>query len=353
MTAQLPPNLLALFQSRPPLRFLPHHDYPQEERRTHQIDGLAAFLPAFKEKVEAEKDDVVTYSVMQKKENDKLEKQEKQKYLMEHGHQELYKPNEDANIRGDAFKTLFVSRMSYDTSTKDLEKEFGRFGPIERVRIVQDRGEKSKKKGKSRGYGFVLFEKEKDMKTAYKDCENLTIRGRRVLVDVERGRTVNGWRPRRFGGGLGGRHYTKSSMPKPSGYGPPGGPGGFGRGGGFRGGFDRGGFRGGNRGGGGFRGGDRGYGGRGGLGFQNGAPNDAPAGPRGPGGYGGGGRGGYGGGGYDDRGGSRNANLEPLPPRGGGRYNDRDRDRDREYNSGQKRPHEGGGYDDSRQRRRY
>jgi hypothetical protein len=30
------------------------------------------------------------------------------------------------------------------------------------------------------------------------------IDGRRVLVDVERGRTVKNWRPRKYGGGLGG-----------------------------------------------------------------------------------------------------------------------------------------------------
>ena len=40
---------------------------------------------------------------------------------------------DDSNIRGDAFKTLFVARLSYDTTEKDLEREFGRFGPIERV----------------------------------------------------------------------------------------------------------------------------------------------------------------------------------------------------------------------------
>ena len=43
---------------------------------------------------------------------------------------------EDPNIRGDAFKTLFVARLSYDTTEKDLEREFGRFGPIERVCIT-------------------------------------------------------------------------------------------------------------------------------------------------------------------------------------------------------------------------
>ena len=40
---------------------------------------------------------------------------------------------DDPNIRGDAFKTLFVARLGYDTTEKDLEREFGRFGPIERA----------------------------------------------------------------------------------------------------------------------------------------------------------------------------------------------------------------------------
>jgi len=38
---------------------------------------------------------------------------------------------------------------------------------------------------------------------AYKSADGKKIDGRRVLVDVERGRTVKGWRPRRLGGGLG------------------------------------------------------------------------------------------------------------------------------------------------------
>jgi U1 small nuclear ribonucleoprotein len=43
------------------------------------------------------------------------------------------KPQYDPNIRGDAFKTLIVARLSYDATEQDLESEFGRFGPIERV----------------------------------------------------------------------------------------------------------------------------------------------------------------------------------------------------------------------------
>merc|ERR1712066_406573 len=54
------------------------------------------------------------------------------------------------------------------------------------------------------GYCFIEFEHERDMHSAYKRADGKKIDGRRVLVDVERGRTVKGWLPRRLGGGLGG-----------------------------------------------------------------------------------------------------------------------------------------------------
>lgn len=39
---------------------------------------------------------------------------------------------------------------------------------------------------------------------AYKQADGRKIDGKRVVVDVERGRTVKSWQPRRLGGGLGG-----------------------------------------------------------------------------------------------------------------------------------------------------
>lgn len=293
------------------------------------------------------------------------------------------KPSEDPKVQGDAFKTLFVSRLAYGVTSDDLEREFGRYGPIERIRIVEDitAPPDAPPKKRKRGYAFIVYEREKDMKAAYKETDGIKIKDRRVLVDVERGRTVSGWRPRRFGGGLGGRGYTKGPAARgpggPGGFGAPAGPGGYGgRGGGFGGGFggrgggrggfggDRGGFRGGF-GGGGRGGGGGGYGGgRGGIGY--GPPDGAPAGPRGPRGGGFGGGGGYGGdrsggrhddrrggGGHNDRG-SSGANNEPL----GSRDRYRDRDRDGGYGGGRddssrKRGYEGDSYDDPRQRRRY
>lgn len=208
------------------------------------------------------------------------------------------------------------------------------------MRIVRD------KKSRSRGYAFIVYERERDMKgpqppsafiqllspsltypvlpAAYKESDGLQIMGKRILVDVERGRTVRGWKPRRLGGGLGGRpkRVEPVAAPPPRAGGMRGGGmggdrnrGGFGdRGGGFRGG--RGGFGGGRGGFGGDRpgfggdrggfggGGDRGYGGDrgGGGGFR--------------GGFGGGDNGYRGGGG----GGGFRGGRDERPPGGGFGY---------------------------------
>ncbi|KAI1187035.1 U1 small nuclear ribonucleoprotein of 70kDa MW N terminal-domain-containing protein [Nemania serpens] len=304
MTDKLPPNLLALFAPRPPLRWLPAPDHAPEERKTTKIGGLAEYLPhlaAYKDRDNY----VPTESWLQARDRKKLEKSERQAKLLAEG-PKTYNPADDANVRGDPFKTLIVARLSYDANESDLEKEFGRFGPIERIRIITDthaHERPNKKKKPHRGYAFVVFDREKDMRAALDGCDGIRIKDRRIKVDVERGRTVKGWKPRRLGGGLGGRGYTKAAPPRPTG------PGGFGGNFGGRDGF-RGGFQGGRGRGGGFRGPERGF--RGGSGFgggrdrgppgpQNGyAPPNAPAGP-----------------GSDNR-------------FGGGRERDREQDRDRD-----------------------
>ncbi|KAL2133882.1 hypothetical protein VTI74DRAFT_1498 [Chaetomium olivicolor] len=385
MTDRLPPNLLALFAPRPPLRWVPPCDHPPEQRRTAAVSGLAEFLPAMAQ-YEREYEYHPTESWLEARDRKKREKSTQVEKLLTEGPKN-YNPHEDPNIRGDAFKTLIVARLDYNADEKDLEREFGRFGPIERIRIIRDTHahEKGNKKQKPhRGYGFVVFEREKDMRAALDGCDGIRIKDRRIKVDVERGRTVKGWKPRRLGGGLGGRGYTKAAMARPMG------PGGFG--GGFRGGFG-GGFRGrdrGFRGGGGGFGGDRGYrsgpGGPGGgvyggrdrgFGGPNGGPPNAPSGPGG--GYGGRdsrrdgpGGGGYGrdggssrsyddrsggGGGYRDRNPRQSgSNMEPIRPRGGenGGYHggSRDYDRPRDHDDSRKRGYDGG-YEDPRKLRRY
>ncbi|KAI5860517.1 U1 small nuclear ribonucleoprotein of 70kDa MW N terminal-domain-containing protein [Durotheca rogersii] len=379
MTDKLPPNLLALFAPRPPLRWVPALDFPPEQRKTHTISAVAGYLPA----LAAYRDNdgfVPTESWLEMRDRKKREKQAQQEKLLTEGPLH-YAPNDDQNIRGDPFKTLIVARLSYEANEHDLEKEFGRFGPIERIRIVTDthaHEKPNKKKKPHRGYAFVVFEREKDMRAALDGCDGIRIKDRHIKVDVERGRTVKGWKPRRFGGGLGGRGYSKAAPPQPRGPGY-----GFGGRDGFRGGFQGGRGRGGFGSGGrdrGFRGSGGGGGGFGsgrdrGFGPQNGynAPPNAPAGPNA------GGRGGFGGdrdrdrngpgGGYDSRNGSRSYDDRSGGHRDAGRFGDRDRrsganfepvrggrehrdhDRSREDDT-RKRGYEGG-YEDPRKLRRY
>jgi U1 small nuclear ribonucleoprotein len=67
-------------------------------------------------------------------------------------------PQKDPNAVGDPYRTLFISRLNYEATEEDLRREFEMYGQIERLRIIRD------KKGKSRGYAFILYEREKDMK---------------------------------------------------------------------------------------------------------------------------------------------------------------------------------------------
>jgi len=119
-----------------------------------------------------------------------------------------YDPHKDGNASGDPFRTLFVARISYDTTEKKLKREFEVFGSIKKVRMVYDT------KGKPRGYAFIEYEHERDLKNAYKQGDGKKIDGRRVMVDVERGRTVEGWTPRRLGGGRGPGRVGKPSKKK-------------------------------------------------------------------------------------------------------------------------------------------
>ncbi|KAL1949802.1 hypothetical protein VTO73DRAFT_8683 [Trametes versicolor] len=303
-THLLPPNLLKLFAPRPPLPYTRPLDRDIDRVRPKNVEGVGHILAQLRE---ARTQDLIDSGNAAKREEDAMEEGEeptftyaeetkrqirreerKQKKAEDFAKaKDSYKPAEDPEATGDPYKTLFISRLHKNASESDLRREFESFGSIERVRIVRD------KNGRSRGYAFIVFERERDMKAAYKESDRLHIMGKRVLVDVERGRTVRGWKPRRLGGGLGGRPKPEAPAFIGGGGSSSGGP---------RGGF-RGGFRGGDRGGdrGGFRGGGRGGGFRGGRGGFGGG--DRFGGPRDD--FGGGDRGGRGGfgGGFRGRGG--------------------------------------------------
>ena len=163
MTDKLPPDLLQLFQPRPPVRYLLPLDNAPEEKagKSSEISGIAAFLGAL-HAYKDEDDYQPTESWLQKRDRKRLEKQQRVADMQKDDFQG-FKPSEDSKVKGDALKTLFVGRLSYDVKEQDLEREFGRFGPIERIRIVKDETS-SKSKKPHRGYAFIVYERERDMK---------------------------------------------------------------------------------------------------------------------------------------------------------------------------------------------
>jgi len=268
------------------------------------------------------------------------------------------------------YNTLFVGRLAYEVTERKLLREMETYGPIKDLKLITN-----KKIGESRGYAFVEYENEEDMKRAFRGADGMKIEGRPIVVDVERGHTVPNWLPRKFGGGLGGKNMTygvgraasnpgnaqMNSMggppmgmggpPPPMGGGYGGGPP-MGMGGGYGGPPPMHGGRGDpppmmGRGGGppmGFN--DRGRDGYGDRGGYNGPPPPNYGGDRGR-SYGGG----YGG---DSRGGYRDNNRGPPPGSYGGR--DRDRRDSRSgglaWERGGSSHYGGGGSDRDRKRRR-
>merc|ERR1712165_33667 len=107
---------------------------------------------------------------------------------------------------------LGVFGLSLYTTERELEKEFSKFGPLEKVTVVLDG-----KTGRSRGFAFIYFESQEDAKAAKEAMSDQEIDGRRIRVDfsiTKRAHTptpgVYMGRPtyRGGGGGSGGDRYS-------------------------------------------------------------------------------------------------------------------------------------------------
>merc|ERR1711988_1145951 len=71
-----------------------------------------------------------------------------------------------------------VFGLSLYTTERELEKEFSKFGPLEKVTVILDG-----KTGRSRGFAFIYFESVEDAKGAKEAMSDQEIDGRRVRVD--------------------------------------------------------------------------------------------------------------------------------------------------------------------------
>ena len=230
----LPPAMKAMFQPGPPLIFREKI----VKRRPTPYTGVAQYLELFEATAPPERETHET--PRERRAKVKAEKAAQHAADLKEA-VEAWDPQkppaEVADLTtGDAYKTLFVARLSEDTTEAKLKREFEQFGPIKSLRVVHERApgggggggggamdDDDDDAGAPRGYAFVEYEHEADMRDAYKRADGRKIDGKRVLVDVERGRTVRNWRPRRLGGGLG---NTRSGKPGANGAPRPGGGGG-------------------------------------------------------------------------------------------------------------------------------
>ncbi|KAK4732992.1 hypothetical protein R3W88_025980 [Solanum pinnatisectum] len=112
----------------------------------------------------------------------------------------LYDPFGDPKAIGDPYSTLFVGHLSQFTTEQTLQKEMNKYGRVKSLRIVRHIVT-----GASRGYAFVEFETDRDMRRAYSDAHHKVIDDSEIIVDYNRQRLMSGWIPRRLGGGLGGK----------------------------------------------------------------------------------------------------------------------------------------------------
>ncbi|KAL6452204.1 RNU1 U1 small nuclear ribonucleoprotein 70 kDa [Candida maltosa Xu316] len=105
----------------------------------------------------------------------------------------------------DPLKTVFIARLDYNLTEIEISKAFSSFGVIQSVRVIRD------KQGKSRGYGFIVYERIGDAQSCVNNLSRngLKVGNRTILVDIERSRIINTWKPRRLGGGEGGRGRAK------------------------------------------------------------------------------------------------------------------------------------------------
>lgn len=229
----MPPHLLRLFEARPPLA---RGDAPKRKRPVLPYSGVGDYIKYFKK----------TNPKTKKKEN--AEEEDEEEDTRDHlwinpelglqcrvDHEEtrveriisrikrkgedrvaaneealkVWDPHADPNVEGEPLNTLFVAHLSDDVSERKLRREFETFGPIKRIRVVHD-----KYSGKPKGYAFIEFEDKEDMKEAYKVADGTRIEGTRCVVDVERGRTVPNWKPKRLGGGAQTGERHEATLPR-------------------------------------------------------------------------------------------------------------------------------------------
>ncbi len=90
-------------------------------------------------------------------------------------------------------KKLFVGSLAWGTTDDTLQAHFATVGTVASAKVVTDRDS-----GRSRGFGFVEFDDDKEADAAIEKLNNSDLDGRTITVNEARPKED---RPRDGGGG--------------------------------------------------------------------------------------------------------------------------------------------------------
>lgn len=100
-------------------------------------------------------------------------------------------------------KKLFIGSLAWGTTDDTLQAHFATVGTVASAKVVTDRDS-----GRSRGFGFVEFDDDKEADAAIEKLNNSELDGRTITVSEARPRED---KPRRDFGGDGGGSFRQRS----------------------------------------------------------------------------------------------------------------------------------------------
>jgi RNA recognition motif-containing protein len=75
-------------------------------------------------------------------------------------------------------KKLFVGGLAWGTTDEGLRQAFDQYGDVSEAIVIMDRDT-----GRSRGFGFVTFEKDDEAMEAMSRADGMTLDGRNIKVN--------------------------------------------------------------------------------------------------------------------------------------------------------------------------